>query len=90
MHLETLLASNTPILRMDTYFIHSVLSHHLIDNHSSINTEQEEEKQFESPLFLSKSLEYQNILDIKVRHLILQLTNYLIKLNKAIKVYLMI
>ena len=50
---------------MDTYFIHSVLSHYPIDNHSSISTEQEEEKEFESPWFVSKSLEYQNIVDIK-------------------------
>ena len=65
MHIETLLAANTPMLRMDTYFIHSVISHHPIDNHSSISTEQEEEKEFESPWFVSKSLEYQNIVDIK-------------------------
>ena len=50
---------------MDTYFIHSVLSHHPIDNHSLISTEKEEEKEFESPLFIFKNLEYENIIDIK-------------------------
>ena len=50
---------------MDTYFIHSVLSHHSIDNHSIISTEKEEEKEFESPLFISKNLKYENIIDIK-------------------------
>ena len=50
---------------MDTYFIHSVLSHHPIDYHLSISIGKEEEKEFESLWFIFKNLEYKDIVDIK-------------------------
>ena len=58
-------ALETEVFAMDTYFIHSVLSNHSNHNDSSINFEQENQKELDSPWFVAKSLLYQNIIDIK-------------------------
>ena len=63
--LEVPLVLKTEVFAMDTYFIHSVLSNHSNHNDSSINFEQENQKELDSPWFVAKSLLYQNIIDIK-------------------------
>ena len=68
---------------MDTYFIHSAISQHFVDNWTPTSTSLGEQKEPEYPWFVAKNLKYPNVVDIKAATLKIKTPQLLDRIKKS-------
>ena len=68
---------------MDTYFIHSAISQHFVDNWPPTSTSLGEQKEPEYPWFVAKNSKYPNVVDIKAATLKIKTPQLLDRIKKS-------